>query len=125
MNDMSFPSRPAVLVVEDEFWVMTDVAETLREHGFEDVCAATGDEALPLLEQRPDIRLVFTDINMPGKIDGIALARVVEERWPDKRVIITSGRVRPSEIPENWPFIPKPYDPHAVAKRIGALLGLA
>ncbi len=120
---MSLPSRPAVLVVEDEFWVMQDVAETLREHGFEDICASTGDEALPLLEQRPDIQVVFTDINMPGKIDGIALAKVIEERWPEKSVIVTSGRYRPAEMPENWPFIPKPYDPRAVARRIGNMLG--
>ena len=120
---MSLPSRPAVLVVEDEFWVMQDVAETLREHGFEDICASTGDEALPLLEKRPDIQLVFTDINMPGKIDGIALAKAIAERWPDMRVIVTSGRYQPTEIQDKWPFIPKPYDPRAVARRIGRMLG--
>jgi DNA-binding NtrC family response regulator len=124
MNDMTLSSRPAVLVVEDEFWVMQDVAETLREHGFEDICAATGEEALPILEKRPDIQVVFTDINMPGRIDGIALAKAVAERWPDKRVIITSGRYQPAEIPDKWPFISKPYDPRAVASRIARMLGL-
>jgi DNA-binding NtrC family response regulator len=119
---MSLTNRPAVLVVEDEFWVMQDVAETLREHGFEDICASTGDEALPILEQRPDIQVVFTDINMPGKIDGIALARVIATRWPDKRVIITSGRYQPDDISDKWPFISKPYDPRAVARRIGRML---
>jgi DNA-binding NtrC family response regulator len=122
---MTLASRPAVLVVEDEFWVMQDVAETLREHGFEDICASTGDDALPLLEKRPDIQVVFTDINMPGKIDGVELAKAIAERWPDKRVIITSGRYQPAEIPDKWPFIPKPYDPRAVAKKIGRMLGLA
>jgi DNA-binding NtrC family response regulator len=120
---MSLPSRPAVLVVEDEFWVMQEVAETLREAGFEDICASTGDEALPLLEKRPDIQVVFTDINMPGKIDGIELAKAIEERWPDKRVIVTSGRHQASEISDKWPFIAKPYDPRAVARRIGRMLG--
>ena len=122
---MTLTSRPAVLVVEDEFWVMQDVAETLREHGLEDICAATGEEALPLLETRPDIKVVFTDINMPGSIDGLELARAVAERWPDKRVIVTSGRYQSAELPEKWPFIPKPYDPRAVAKRIIHMLGLS
>ena len=121
---MSLASRPAVLVVEDEFWVMQDVAETLREHGFEEICASTGEEALPILEKRPDIQVVFTDVNMPGKIDGLALAKAIEERWPDKRVIITSGRYGADDFLGKWPFISKPYDPRAVARRIVRMLGV-
>ncbi len=127
MNDQSTTFRPAVLVVEDEFWVMQDVAETLAEHGYEGLCARNGDEALPLLEQRPDVRLVFTDVNMPGRIDGLSLAREVGRRWPWIDVIITSGRVRGDDVDlqAKWPFIPKPYDPQAVVRRIGAMLGFA
>jgi CheY-like chemotaxis protein len=124
MNDQSPLSRPAVLVVEDEFWVMQDVAETLAEYGYEGVCAPNGDEALPLLERRPDIRVVFTDVNMPGRIDGLSLAREVARRWPWIDVLITSGRVREGDIDlqANWPFVPKPYDPKSVVRRIAALL---
>jgi DNA-binding response OmpR family regulator len=125
MNDQSPLSRPAVLVVEDEFWVMQDVAEILAEHGYESLCARNGDEALPLLEQRPDVKVVFTDVNMPGRVDGLSLAREVSRRWPWMDVLITSGRVREDDIDlrPDWPFIPKPYDPKTVVKRIGALLG--
>jgi CheY-like chemotaxis protein len=120
MTDRSHSVRPAVLVVEDEFWVMQDVAETLAEHGYEGLCARNGDEALPLLESRPDVKVVFTDVNMPGRVDGLSLAREVSRRWPWIDVLITSGRVREGDIdlqPE-WPFTPKPYDPKKVVRRI-------
>ena len=118
MTAVSANNRPAILVVEDEFWVMQDIAETLREHGFESLCARSGEEALPLLESRPDIGLVFTDINMPGAVDGIALAREVGRRWPRIGLILTSGRARTGdgEVSGKWTFIPKPYDSVVVVK---------
>jgi CheY-like chemotaxis protein len=125
MNDQSHVFRPAVLVVEDEFWVMQDITELLAEHGYEGLCARSGDEALPLLERRPDVKVVFTDVNMPGEIDGLSLAREVSRRWPWIDVLITSGRVREEDVglQAKWPFIPKPYDPKTVVKQIDALLG--
>jgi CheY-like chemotaxis protein len=78
-----------------------------------------------LLESRPDVKVVFTDVNMPGRIDGLALAREVSRRWPWIDVLITSGRVREDDLDlqSDWPFIPKPYDPKKVVRRIGAMLG--
>jgi len=74
---------------------------------------------------RRDIRTLFTDVNMPGPIDGLELARRVRQERPGIRVIVTSGRVRPSseELPEEGVFVPKPYMPEAIAKTLSQLDG--
>ena len=71
--------------------------------------AAHADEAIAILEARQDIHLVFTDIDMPGSMDGLKLAAAVRDRWPPVHIIITTGKTRPLEIPANALFIPKPY----------------
>jgi two-component system, response regulator PdtaR len=118
-------SQPAILVVEDEFWVMQDVADSLAEHGFEVHCARNADEALALVEKGRSIDVIFTDINMPGARDGLALAREVRQRWPRICVLITSGRNRVDDLalPDENAFIPKPYQPKTVIARIAQLLG--
>jgi CheY-like chemotaxis protein len=70
-----------------------DSAETIEHAGFEVVQAANADEAIAILEARPEIRVVFTDIQMPGSMDGLKLARFVRDRWPPIKIIATSGRV--------------------------------
>ena len=86
-------------------------AGLLEENGFGVVEAANADAALKLLETRDDVRLLFTDIQMPGSCDGMDLARQVHARWPRILLVITSGQIKPAEaeIPDHGRFVGKPY----------------
>ncbi|WP_280949658.1 response regulator [Pseudorhizobium pelagicum] len=99
-------------MVEDEPLIRMDVAEYVNETGFSALEAAAGDEALAILSARTDIDVVFTDVNMPGEIGGMELARRIADRWPQIGVIITSGMVRPrsADLSPRWLFFSKPYD---------------
>ena len=124
MNLRSTASRAVILLVEDEPMVRLVGADLLEDAGFEVVEAADGDEALSILETRPDVRVLFTDINMPGSLDGLELARVVHERWPQVQLLVTSGRfqLRSDDIPNNGQFVAKPYEPAAVVRKLRAML---
>jgi len=98
-----------VLVVEDEAITRDMIAEELEDAGFTVVIAMNADHAISILENRLDIHLVFTDIDMPGSMDGLKLAAAVRDRWPPIHIIITTGKARPLDIPANALFIPKPY----------------
>jgi CheY-like chemotaxis protein len=100
---------PTVLIVEDEVLIRDFVSEELMEAGFEVVQVGSADEAIAVLEARQDVHLVFTDIDMPGSMDGLKLAAAVRDRWPPVHIIITTGKARPMTIPANALFIPKPY----------------
>lgn len=100
---------PTVLVVEDEFLVREVIQTELEDAGYEVVVAENADVAIGALEARSDIHLVFTDIDMPGSMDGLKLAAYVRDRWPPVHIIITTGKDKPREIPANALFIPKPY----------------
>ena len=108
--------RPVVLVVEDEFLLRMDAVDMIAAAGFEVVEAANADEAIEILESRPDITVVFTDIQMPGSMDGLKLARAVRGRWPPIKIIATSGHVHigKTDLPEGGRFLPKPYSPRQV-----------
>jgi CheY-like chemotaxis protein len=116
--------HPLVLVVEDEPFVRMIAAEGLEDAGFAVIEAATADDALKILNSRDDVGVLFTDVNMPGSVDGVELARMVHERWPQLRIIITSGRDRPqrSDIPDDGRFVAKPYRPGEVATVISELI---
>ncbi|MEA2951203.1 MAG: hypothetical protein QOJ96_723 [Alphaproteobacteria bacterium] len=98
-----------VLIVEDEFLVRDILEDHLTSAGYGVISAGNADEAIAILESRPDIHVVFTDIDMPGSMDGLKLAACVRDRWPPVHIIITTGKARPAEIPANALFIPKPY----------------
>src|SRR5207342_3910256 len=102
---------PTVLVVEDETLIRELVAEELEEAGYSVVVATNADQAIAILEARQDIHLVFTDIDMPGSMDGLKLAAAVRDRWPPVHIIITTGMRAPhrEEMPANSAFIGKPY----------------
>lgn len=85
------------------------MVEELKGAGFDVVPAENADHAIAILEARQDIHLLFTDVDMPGSMDGLRLAAAVRDRWPPVHIIITSGKVRPPEIPANALFIAKPY----------------
>ncbi|GJE45302.1 hypothetical protein AEGHOMDF_4496 [Methylobacterium soli] len=85
--------------------------DMLEDAGFTIVEAASADEAWVILEGRSDIGVLFTDIEMPGSMNGFALASRVAERWPHIRLVLTSGRCHPAprDVPDHGKFVPKPY----------------
>jgi CheY-like chemotaxis protein len=109
MAETRTPSEPLILVVEDEVLLRLYAADFLEEHGFRVIEAPNADAALKVLESRDDVRLLFTDIQMPGTLDGMDLAREVHQRWPRVLLVITSGQKKPAEIPDEGRFVAKPY----------------
>ncbi|MBV9286555.1 MAG: response regulator [Hyphomicrobiales bacterium] len=103
--------RSVILVVEDEELLRLYAAGLLEEAGFEVLEAVDADAALSIIERRPDVHVLFTDIQLPGKLDGMELARKVHEQWPRILLLVTSGRSRPSgaEIADDGRFLAKPY----------------
>ena len=102
--------KPVVLVVEDEFLLRMDAVDMIVAAGFEAVEATDADAAIGILEARNDIDVIFTDIQMPGSMDGLKLARAVRGRWPPIKIIATSGvHVGETDLPEGGRFLPKPY----------------
>ena len=103
--------KPVVLVVEDEPLLRLFATDMIEEAGFEVLQAPNASAALMTLEERLDVRVVFTDVNMPGGIDGIMLAICIRRRWPTSQIIITSGRPWPVEavVPADVVFFAKPY----------------
>ena len=121
----STTSRPVVLIVEDEFLLRMNAAEMIGDAGFDIVEAASADEAIAILEARPGIHVVFTDIQMPGSMDGLKLARFVKGRWPPIKIRATSGFVRVGEndLPEGSRFLTKPYRPAQIVATLRELTG--
>ena len=105
--ETSATRRPVVLIVEDDFMLRMNAADVIGDAGFD----VDADEAIAILEARPDIHIVFTDIQMPGSMDGLNLARFVRGRWPPIKIVATSGfvSVRKDDLPEGSRFVPKPY----------------
>ena len=105
------PSRQVVLIVEDEALVRMTAVDMIEEAGFEILEATNADEAILLLEARLDITVVFTDIEMPGSMNGLRLAEAVRGRWPPIKIIATSGHyvVRDGDLPSGGLFLAKPY----------------
>ena len=105
------PDKPTALIVDDEALLRMHAAEVLEDYGFSVVEAATADEALKILADRCDVQLLFTDIQMPGELDGLELAHRVHDRWPHILLVVTSGGICPDEgdLPEPGCFISKPF----------------
>jgi CheY-like chemotaxis protein len=121
---MENQKRLVVLVVEDEPLMLMDALDVVTEVGFQAIGAKNADEAIRILESRADIRVVFTDVNMPGSMDGIKLAHAVRDRWPPIEIIVTSGLTVENVqelLPERGIFFPKPYTPAQVASALKRL----
>jgi two-component sensor histidine kinase/DNA-binding response OmpR family regulator len=118
-------SVPNVLVVEDEMILRMRAVDIVEDAGFCPVEAVNADEAISILESRSDISLLFTDIQMPGSIDGLKLAHAVHERWPSIKIILVSGQVKPSdaERPENSRFFGKPLGVEQMITELQAMVG--
>ncbi|WP_227307875.1 response regulator [Acidisoma cellulosilyticum] len=117
--------KTVILVVEDEPLLRMAAVDMVEDAGFEAIEAADATEAVRILETRPDIRIVFTDIDMPRGMDGMKLAACIRDRWPPITVILTSGYHDVSEVtlPARSLFFPKPYkeqDVVAAFRRLAA-----
>jgi CheY-like chemotaxis protein len=104
-------TRPVVLVVEDDVLIRSCAVEMIEAAGFDVVEAANADEAMDVLVSRRDIAVVFTDVQMPGSMDGLKLAAKIRGRWPPIKIVATSGivNVRSLDLPDGGRFLPKPY----------------
>ena len=100
-----------VLVAEDEPLLRMAAVTMLEDAGFEVIEAGNSNEAVAMLEARPDVHLVFSDIDMPNGMNGIKLAAVIRDRWPPIEIVLTSGHVMPeiSSLPPRCVFLAKPY----------------
>jgi CheY-like chemotaxis protein len=114
------PGRPVVLVVEDDHLLRLDAIDMIEAAGFEVVEAANADQAIRILESRNDIAVVFTDIQMPGSMDGLKLAHAIRGRWPPIKIVTTSGlrTIGENDLPRGGRFLPKPYS----SNQVGGLL---
>ncbi len=124
MNNYS-DDTPVVLLVEDELLVRMAAAEDLQDAGFHVLEAANADVALAVLETcSHDVQVLFTDIDMPGSMNGLDLAESVQQRWPHISLLISSAyhRLHPEKIPDDGRFVPKPYSSEEVVKHIRELV---
>lgn len=114
-------SKILVLIVDDEPIIRMDLADMVGDAGFEVLEAKDADEAIRLLETHAAIRILVTDIEMPGSMDGLKLAASVRRRWPPVAIIVTSGRVRPAAdaLPSAAVFLGKPYNTAAMSAALG------
>ena len=123
----SVPIEPAtnVLVVEDEMVLRMRAVDIVEDAGFTAVEAVNADEALSILEERSDIALLFSDIQMPGSMDGLKLAHAVHERWPSIKIILVSGQVKLSDAdkPMDSLFFGKPLDVKQMITELRAMVG--
>lgn len=112
MTQLHAGRRQIILVVEDEPILRMSAVDMVEEAGFEAVEAADATQAVEILERRLDIRIVFTDIDMPRGIDGMKLAAIIRERWPPIEIILTSGHhdTKDIDLPQRSLFFPKPYN---------------
>ena len=124
MNSYS-DDTPVVLLVEDELLVRMAAAGDLEEAGFHVLEAANADVALAVLEACSDtVQVLFTDIDMPGSMNGLDLAESVQQRWPHISLLISSAyhKLHPGQIPDEGRFVPKPYASEDVVQHIRELV---
>jgi len=113
----------ALLVVEDEYLILEFICAEVTEAGIEALSASNADAAVRMLEANSAITTLITDINMPGSMDGLQLAALVNQRWPGIRIVITSGRGKPSssEMPRGALFLAKPFLPRQIADAVARM----
>jgi CheY-like chemotaxis protein len=112
-----FPHNALIVVVDDDVFERMGASGMFVDAGYRVLEAQDADEALRFLEANADVRLLFTDVSMPGSMSGSDLAREVAERWPKVGIIVTSGRPRPLQLPMSMLFHDKPYEPAAVLRQ--------
>lgn len=116
---------PYALAVDDEVIIRIDATQILEDAGFRCLDAASGEEALEILTAKSEqITVLFTDVDMPGSVDGFALARHVADHWPHIEIIVSSGRVQPAEgdLPSKAAFVAKPFSADMIHREFRRLL---
>ncbi|MBX8846733.1 response regulator [Sphingomonas melonis] len=118
----AMPPR-SILIVEDEPFIRYDLVDFFEDRGFRVFEAEDADEAIGLLDANHAIRIVLTDVQMPGSMDGVKLAHHVRDRYPPTILIVVSGMVNPTsaELPARALFVSKPFDPRYVLREIERL----
>lgn len=122
---MSITTVPFALVVDDDALILMHACDILEDAGFRFYEAGDGDAAMRLLEKYAEnVILLFTDVEMPGSIDGFQLARTVDERWPDIEIVVASGRLHPEpgDMPDRATFISKPFSRDTVHNHLRSTL---
>ncbi|MBS3848262.1 MULTISPECIES: response regulator [Devosia] len=116
--------NPVVLVVEDEAMILLDTVDMLENAGVTAIEAANARQALSILEDQSGVDVVFTDIDMPGDMNGLALAAEIRSRWPAIPVILTSGHMKPElhQLPPETSFFSKPYNQRELLTKISGLI---
>ena len=119
-----YNDKAVVLVVEDSAIIRMCAVDLVISAGYEALEARDADEAILILESRSDIDLVFTDVQMPGTMDGIKLAHYIRDRWPPVKLIVASGKsiIEESILPEGSRFFSKPYDEHVITNAMAGML---
>lgn len=119
--------KAAVLVVEDEPLIRFAAMDLVESAGYEAIEATNADQAIRILEARSDIRVVFTDVDMPGTMDGLKLAHFIRDRWPPILIVVASGKkiVAESQLPPGSRFFSKPYEHGSIVSALAELLALA
>lgn len=117
-------SRRVVLVIEDEPLLRLDALHIIETAGYATLQASSAAEAVAFLEQRDDIKAVFSDIQIMGEPDGLRLAHIVRERWPPTGLVLTSGwsTPTPDQMPVSCLFLPKPYTPQALIRALETVI---
>ncbi|MDQ0510693.1 response regulator [Ancylobacter amanitiformis] len=119
-----FKGKAVILIVEDSAIIRMSAVDLVLSAGYLALEAGSAEEAIQILESRADVDLVFTDVQMPGTMDGVRLSHYIRERWPPVKLIVASGKaiVAESHLPEGSRFFSKPYNDHAITDTIGRLL---
>lgn len=117
---MEHPPRTVALVVEDEPLIMMEAVDILESDGFKVLEAWSADTALKLLDEKGPVDLLFTDVHMPGTMNGFALAKEVRRRWPRTAVVICSGHIKPgpADLPAGARFLDKPFSSSLVLELV-------
>ena len=116
--------KAVILVVEDNPIIRMGAVDLVMAAGFEVLEASDADQAIRVLESRPDIHLVFTDVNMPGSMDGVKLAHYIRDRWPPVKLIVASGQtiIEENQLPAGARFFRKPYDESSIVEAMTGML---
>jgi DNA-binding NtrC family response regulator len=116
---------PVVLVVEDEMVLRMRAVDIVEDAGFVPVEAVSADQAINILESRDDISLLFTDIQMPGSMDGLKLAHAAHSRWPHIKIILVSGQIAVTDAdkPDDSKFFPKPLEVQQMITELQEMVG--
>ena len=125
MDNVHTQARPVVLVVEDDSVQRLLVVDVVEDAGFDAIIAMGADDAVAILGDRSDVRVVLTDIDMPNGVDGMRMANFIRNRWPPIGLIIVSGKrsLQPDELPARGVFFSKPYRPEQVAETLQQMVG--